>query len=218
MYYLQSRYYDPVTGRFINADGYVSTGQGLLGYNMYAYCNNNPVMFIDPTGEIALWVWVIISVSVAVIGSAVAGIVNECNYDNNAAAIQDVQDQINQKINEGDSTTDAINNYLDEKYGDDVNNAPKLQEKKAGELIQIENGYYVNYVDRVAICNILSESGFTDRSSRNLGAEWALHNAAAAVFGVSWERVVDVDIESNFTKNAWYTTGGSWIFSVWGFR
>ena len=53
LYYLQSRYYDPVTGRFINADGYVSTGQGLIGHNMYAYCNNNPVMFVDPSGNIA---------------------------------------------------------------------------------------------------------------------------------------------------------------------
>jgi len=50
-YYLQSRYYDPEIGRFINADGYVSTGQGLLGNNMYAYCNNNPVNMVDYTGE-----------------------------------------------------------------------------------------------------------------------------------------------------------------------
>ena len=50
LYYLQSRYYNPATGRFINADGLVSTGQGLLGYNMYVYCNNNPVMRYDPTG------------------------------------------------------------------------------------------------------------------------------------------------------------------------
>ena len=34
-YYLNSRYYDPVTGMFINADGYVSTGQGILGHNMF---------------------------------------------------------------------------------------------------------------------------------------------------------------------------------------
>ena len=51
MYYLQTRYYDPVVGRFINADSYVSTGQGLIGNNMFAYCNNNPVMYVDPTGE-----------------------------------------------------------------------------------------------------------------------------------------------------------------------
>lgn len=33
-YYLQSRYYDPQIGRFINADSFASTGQGFLGYNM----------------------------------------------------------------------------------------------------------------------------------------------------------------------------------------
>ena len=53
LYYLQTRYYDSVTGRFINADGYVSTGQGILGNNMFAYCNNNPVMFTDPAGEMS---------------------------------------------------------------------------------------------------------------------------------------------------------------------
>ena len=51
LYYLQSRYYDPNTCRFINADGYVSTGQGLTGYNMFAYCGNNPVMRVDPMGR-----------------------------------------------------------------------------------------------------------------------------------------------------------------------
>ena len=52
-YYLNSRYYDPKTGRFINPDGYVSTGQGLLSYNMFAYCLNNPVNNADPSGHVA---------------------------------------------------------------------------------------------------------------------------------------------------------------------
>ena len=52
LYYLQSRYYDPAIGRFINADGYVSSGQGFVGCNMFAYCNNNPVIFSDPSGEL----------------------------------------------------------------------------------------------------------------------------------------------------------------------
>ncbi len=51
-YYLQSRYYDPVNCRFINADGYASTGTGFLGYNMFAYCNNNPANSIDLTGKV----------------------------------------------------------------------------------------------------------------------------------------------------------------------
>ncbi len=50
-YYLQSRYYDPTTCRFINADGYCATGQGITGNNMFAYCNNNPVMYADPAGN-----------------------------------------------------------------------------------------------------------------------------------------------------------------------
>ena len=51
LYYLNSRYYDPVACRFINADGYVSTGQGNTGYNMYSYCGNNPVMRVDHRGH-----------------------------------------------------------------------------------------------------------------------------------------------------------------------
>ena len=52
-YYLQSRYYDPEIGRFINADSYASTdATGLLSTNMFAYCENNPVTRVDPTGEV----------------------------------------------------------------------------------------------------------------------------------------------------------------------
>ena len=51
-YYLQSRYYDPAIGRFINADSYASTDMvGLLSTNMFSYCENNPVMRVDPTGK-----------------------------------------------------------------------------------------------------------------------------------------------------------------------
>ncbi len=50
LYYLQSRYYDPVTYRFVNVDAFVSTGTGILGHNMFAYCGNNPVVYVDNTG------------------------------------------------------------------------------------------------------------------------------------------------------------------------
>ena len=49
-YYLDSRYYDPEVGRFINADGYTSTGVGILGLNMFSYCNNNPIVLSDSNG------------------------------------------------------------------------------------------------------------------------------------------------------------------------
>lgn len=58
LYYLQSRYYDPEIGRFINADGLVSTGQGFVGNNMFAYCNNNPVNRFDPDGACSKFLWI----------------------------------------------------------------------------------------------------------------------------------------------------------------
>ncbi len=51
LYYLMSRYYDPVTRRFINADGYFQSGGNILDTNMSAYCRNNPITFVDPTGS-----------------------------------------------------------------------------------------------------------------------------------------------------------------------
>ena len=68
-YYLQSRYYDPKICRFINADDFASTGQGILGYNMFAYCGNNPVMGYDPTGH---WDWggVVAGVAILAVGTA----------------------------------------------------------------------------------------------------------------------------------------------------
>ena len=50
LYYCQSRYYDPEIGRWLNADSFTSTGQGFIGDNMFAYCNNNPIRLIDSSG------------------------------------------------------------------------------------------------------------------------------------------------------------------------
>ena len=56
LYYLKSRYYDPETGRFINADVYCDTMSSIFGTNMFTYCNNNPVNQVDPEGTDAMWV------------------------------------------------------------------------------------------------------------------------------------------------------------------
>ena len=68
-YYLQSRYYDPAICRFINADTFATTdANGFLSANMFAYCENNPIMRADEDGEIA---HIIIEVAIgAAIGAA----------------------------------------------------------------------------------------------------------------------------------------------------
>ena len=56
LYYLQSRYYDPSVGRFISADDVVITclSDELNDINVYTYCKNNPIIFKDPYGNIAI--------------------------------------------------------------------------------------------------------------------------------------------------------------------
>jgi len=51
LYYLQSRYYDFANCRFINADGQFT--DGFIGSNLFAYCENNPIRYSDPTGLLA---------------------------------------------------------------------------------------------------------------------------------------------------------------------
>lgn len=46
-YYLRARYYNPVIGRFTQEDSY-----NVDGLNLYAYCRNNPVYYVDPSGNI----------------------------------------------------------------------------------------------------------------------------------------------------------------------
>ena len=55
MYYLNSRYYDPEVGRFISPDttDILEVQDDLYDKNLYAYCDNNPVMRIDSSG--AVW-------------------------------------------------------------------------------------------------------------------------------------------------------------------
>ena len=52
LYYLQSRYYDPVVGRFINCDDvdYIGANDTPTGWNGFSYCENDPVNFCDPCG------------------------------------------------------------------------------------------------------------------------------------------------------------------------
>ena len=51
-YYLQSRYYDPATGRFLNADdtAYLGVTETTSGYNLFSYCENNVVNYCDYLG------------------------------------------------------------------------------------------------------------------------------------------------------------------------
>ena len=68
LYYVSSRYYDPEIGRWINADGQMSgIGGDIMGYNMFAYCMNNPVNMSDPSGNWPRWITAAVTVVAAVV-------------------------------------------------------------------------------------------------------------------------------------------------------
>ena len=91
-YYLQSRYYDPVIGRFINADlpEYAAlSATDITGTNLFAYCKNDPINHADEDGE---WLNLVIG---AVVGAAV-------NYVS----------QVADNLLSGDSFTKALTNNI----------------------------------------------------------------------------------------------------------
>ena len=69
-YYLNSRYYDPETGRFINADdtAILFEDQGsLVENNLFAYCLNNPINMVDYNGDIAITTCVLIGAGIGML-------------------------------------------------------------------------------------------------------------------------------------------------------
>ena len=88
LYYLQSRYYDPETGRFINADdvSYLAP-ETIHGLNLYAYCLNNPVMYVDPSGHVALSAVIIGAIVGAIVGSLYGGLTASAKGENILAGV-----------------------------------------------------------------------------------------------------------------------------------
>ena len=83
LYYASSRYYDPVVGRFLNADkiAYLGADGTLLSNNLFAYCINNPTNNVDQTGNLGLAIGIFIGAS-AVIGGLAGAFTSACTGGN----------------------------------------------------------------------------------------------------------------------------------------
>ena len=86
-------------GRFINADSYVSTGTGLNGFNMFAYCNNNPTINVDYNRDFP---WVV----VFIVGCAfIGGVYGYCYMDENFF-------ELNSKSNTVSGNNSSVNSKM----------------------------------------------------------------------------------------------------------
>ena len=75
LYYLNSRYYDPETGRFLNQDliSYLDP-ETVNGLNLYTYCLNDPVNYVDPTGHAVVSLVIALAITGALVGGTIAGV------------------------------------------------------------------------------------------------------------------------------------------------
>ena len=71
---MDARLYDPAIGRFLSPDPYVQMPDFTQNFNRYAYAFNNPMKFVDPDGEIAWFIPVIIG---AVVGAYTGASIQE---------------------------------------------------------------------------------------------------------------------------------------------
>ena len=79
LYYLMARYYNPVNGRFLSED------PARDGYNWYVYCNNNPLIYVDPNGQFIITTTALVIIGLATAGAVVGGIVGNYFAEKNGA-------------------------------------------------------------------------------------------------------------------------------------
>ncbi|MDC7243345.1 MAG: RHS repeat-associated core domain-containing protein, partial [Sphaerochaetaceae bacterium] len=106
LYYLNSRYYNSNVGRFINSDGLLGKVGNIKSSNMFMYANNNPIMFVDTTGEWALLAFLAASnpitlIVVAVVAVVVLAVIVESGVaDAVIDSIDEVSNTIDDKVQE----------------------------------------------------------------------------------------------------------------------
>jgi len=149
-YYLQSRYYDPTIGRFINADDIIAKLGNVQGTNMFTYCMNNPVNMSDSSGN-----WPLLATFAAVaIGVAVSSAVNHII---NAVNKKKIDAEIESSYSVEEATI-AINDIA-QKYSTDSHVEFDVPREDGLLQVVITDSYNVtSRYDRQKICSIIENT------------------------------------------------------------
>ena len=196
LYYLNSRYYDSAVGRFINSDSLIAGNSGSIhGYNLFAYCFNNPVNMTDSEGTWAVF----------------TAISTEFNYLINAYNSWKIKKDENLKDTYSrDDAVETINDYFEKKGYEDTELTVTIDEDNEVNY-KIEDSYAVNNrYDRLYVSTILSRTEGVDREASNISAEWSGHNAFSFT-----EAGRDFDMGQQADQR-WWVRGGSKVLEIFG--
>ena len=82
IYYYGARWYDPDIGRFMQADSIVPmASQGTQAFDRYAYVNNNPMIYVDPSGDFAITTAILIGVGIGALVGYAGQVINNLSKD-----------------------------------------------------------------------------------------------------------------------------------------
>ena len=98
--YLRARYYNPSTGRFTQRDSFAGKNEEPLSLNLYTYCANNPIKYVDSNGH-SFWDYIFNPMKVYA----------PCVTDKNSYVIYDDGDKNNKK------QAEIIMEQYEEEYG-----------------------------------------------------------------------------------------------------
>ena len=205
MYYLNSRYYVPGLCRFLNADAVVAgTGESVQGYNMFAYCFNNPVSLSDQDGK-----WPVLAI-IAVVTAAIVAVTTVANHIINAVNSNKIDKEINNRYTQEEATAE-INKILNQN-----NSSSSVQFNADG--VKIQNSYKIKRRDRQKICKIIIRTEGIDasRTFGNMSSEWLLHNI---FYNLHIKRAQAQDADLEYAQDSrWYIRGVTLILEFFGWE
>ncbi len=149
LYYLNARYYDSETARFLTEDTYRGEKNDPLSLNLYTYCKNNPLKYTDPTGHEAFTIIVGGVLFKVFLGAGFSAILIEellkiSKIDNDIETIKRAVGSFDNKEKADDSSTSSSTSSKKQKKKGKKKPTSQNQMQK-----QVENKQAPKQVDRV---------------------------------------------------------------------
>ena len=182
-YYLNSRYYDPEVKRFINEDAYLGTDKGTR-YNLFTYCGNNPVMYVDPNGSMVIVDDILIILGIGVISlftiGAVSALTNSFPTEGTGALQPSYRDNI---IDLDKYRNPLPSPIIPPVVGTDVIPPPVPEPAPEDNKIKYEEGMYYGVDLRGRTWNVK-----TGPMTKNQAQDWVYTTHLAGIYGkgTSW--------------------------------